>query len=76
MSSAEFLAIRHRLRLTRAQLGRALGLSENGHRTIVRIEADGAPVSGPMALAMCALASGWRPDDWVARIAGGDALAA
>lgn len=51
MTSSEFRSIRERLGLSPAKLAAALGLAKNGVRTVQRIEA-GAPITGPMALAM------------------------
>lgn len=51
MDATEFKKIRDFLGYSQAELARALGLSFSGARTIQRIEA-GAPISGPMALAM------------------------
>ena len=56
MTSAEFKSVRKALGLTQQGLSDALGLGKNGARTIQRIEA-GAPITGPMALAMQALQS-------------------
>lgn len=51
MTSGQFKAIRQRLGLSQIALADRLGLGANGARTVQRIEA-GAPITGPMALAM------------------------
>jgi transcriptional regulator with XRE-family HTH domain len=51
MTTDEFRAIRQRLGLSQVALAERLGLGANGARTVQRIE-GGAPITGPMALAM------------------------
>lgn len=55
MDKDEFRSIRRKLGLSQSALAAALGLGDNGVRTVQRIE-GGALITGPMALAMRKLA--------------------
>jgi hypothetical protein len=58
MSSREFIQAQERIGCTGAQLARWLGVKP---LTISRYRTGAQPVPGPVALAMQALVSGWRP---------------
>lgn len=77
ISAARFAAIRAALGLTPRQLARVLRLNpKSGQRHIVGIERGEETASGPVSVAMEALASGWRPADWEALTAEPLAMAA
>lgn len=62
MSPERFEALRQASGLTPAELARVLRLSpKSGFGTVMKMREGTCPVSGPVAVAMEALASGWRP---------------
>lgn len=65
MNADDAKAIRRRLGLTEAQMGRVLRLKPaNAFSTVRRMEAGQVEVSGPASLALEALDDGWRPHDF------------
>jgi hypothetical protein len=58
MISSEFIQAQERIGCSGAQLARWMELSP---LTIVRYRTGAQKIPGPVALAMQALASGWRP---------------
>lgn len=62
MTAAQLRHAMHELGLSERQLADNLGLSpKNGHVTIRRMRHDEIPVSGPIATAVAAFLSGYRP---------------
>ncbi len=72
MDAKEAKAIRRALGLSEAQLGRVLRLRPaNAFKTVRNMESGAVDVSGPVSLALEALADGWRPRDYAANVKGG-----
>ena len=65
MTGEELKAARKSLNMTVRQLSDALRLSDNGYRTIRRMEAGDLPVSGPISVAIEAMLAGfvWIEED-------------
>lgn len=62
MTPAEFRAARKSFGLTQAALAADLGLKDG--RTIRRWESGERPIPGPVCIAIEALLTGWRPENW------------
>jgi transcriptional regulator with XRE-family HTH domain len=72
MDSKRAKSIRKTLGLTEAQMGRVLRLKPaNAFKTIQEVESGERECTGPMALALEALAAGWRPKDFDKNVKGG-----
>lgn len=64
ITPAQFEALRVRAGLSPADLARALRLSPaSGFNTVMKMREGACPISGPVAIALEALASGWRPSE-------------
>ena len=61
LSAGQFEKIRLQLGLSDEELSDALGLSANGPVAIGKMRRGDKPVSGPIATAMLAFVSGYRP---------------
>ena len=70
MPPEEIRKARRMLRLSQAGLARAIGLGANGKRKVHRWEQGEVPISGPAALVIEALLSGWRPSQLPESIGG------
>lgn len=58
MTAGEFIQLQERIGCSAAQLARWMGLSP---LTVTRYRTGAVPIPGPVALAMKALATGFRP---------------
>jgi hypothetical protein len=65
MTPKQFVTHRHKLGLSQAELGRALGFKGDGvNRTVRRFELGETDIPGPVANLMLAMLAGFRPPSW------------
>lgn len=64
MTNHEFRAIRQRLGLTQAELAAVLGYAHVMTVSVYERETNPRPIPHLLAMAMAAMDSGWRPDNW------------
>jgi len=64
VTNLEFAKIKRKLGLSAREMGKALGLRGDPGRTVRRYEEGTIAITGPVEVAMLAMADGFRPPQW------------